>query len=52
MKKETVNFVVKFGMINEDAIMLNVLVEAKNGDICPYNLVHLEEVGLLVDSIL
>lgn len=52
MKSEAVNFVVEFGTANEDANVLNVLVEAKNGDICPYNPVHLEEIGLLAGPIL
>lgn len=33
---ESANFVVQFGM---NANVLNVLAEAKNGDICQYNLV-------------
>lgn len=36
---ESADFVVQFGMIHEDASVLNVLAEAKNGDICQYNLV-------------
>lgn len=36
---ESADFVVQFGMANEDAIVLNVLAEAKNRDICQYNLV-------------
>lgn len=36
---ESANFVVQFGMIHDDANVLNVLAEAKNGDICQYNLV-------------
>ena len=30
-------------MANGDANVLNVLAEAKNGDICQYNLVYLEK---------
>lgn len=36
---ESANFIVQFGTANEDANVLNVLAEAKNGDICQYNLV-------------
>lgn len=36
---ESANFVVQFGMANENANVLNVLAEAKNRDICQYNLV-------------
>lgn len=35
---ESANFLVQFGMANEDANVLNVLAEAKNGDVCQYNL--------------
>lgn len=40
---EAADFVVQVGMTNEDANVLNVLAEAKNGDICQYNLVKLEK---------
>lgn len=33
------DFVVQFGMAHENANVLNVLAEAKNRDICQYNLV-------------
>lgn len=40
---ESANFGVQFGMANEDANLLNILAEAKNGEFCQYNLVHLEK---------
>lgn len=40
---EYANFVVQFGMANENANLLNVLAEAKNADFCLYNLVYLEK---------
>lgn len=45
---ESANFGVQFGMANEDANLLNVLAEAKNGEFCQYNLVYLEKMSLLV----
>lgn len=46
--RESANFVVQFDMATEDASVLNVLAEAKNGDICPYNLVYLEKSASLL----
>ena len=48
VKREAVNFVVEFGSANEDANVLNVLAEAKNGDICPYDLVYLKKSASLL----
>lgn len=35
-------------MAHEDANVLNVLAQAKNGDICQYNLVYLEKSASLL----
>lgn len=35
-------------MANEDASVLNVLAEAKNGDVCSYNLVYWQKSASLL----
>lgn len=47
-RRESANLLVQFGMVDKNAKLLNVLAEAKNGDICQYNLVYLEKSASLL----